>query len=61
MKLSVTVEEWVSLFREIGMSEAQMQAWHRVFEKEHPEAHEGFLHWLGLPEDKKAAIRARAR
>lgn len=61
MKTSVTVEEWVALFREIGLSDAQMSAWHEEFEARHPEAHEGFLHWLGLPDENIAAIRAKAR
>ncbi len=51
--------EWVALFRHIGLSEAQMQAWHQAFEARHPEAHQAFLEWLGIPAGEIDAIRHR--
>jgi len=45
---SVTVEQWVGMFREIGLSDADMRRWHRLFESRHPEAHQRFLEWLGM-------------
>lgn len=61
MKTTVTVDEWVGLFREIGLSDEQMTAWHAAFEARYPEAHETFLKGLGLPPERIAAIRLSAR
>jgi hypothetical protein len=44
----MTVEEWKGLFREVGLSDADMKKWHALFEAKHPEAHQSFLEWLGL-------------
>ena len=57
MKDRVNVEEWVALFREIGLDEARMKQWHSIFEARHPEAHQSFLEWLGLPEPDIENIR----
>lgn len=35
MKHKVKKDEWVKRFRAIGLDEAAMQNWHRLFEKEH--------------------------
>ena len=52
MKNHVNVDKWVAMFREIGLDEAQMQRWHKLFEARHPDAHQAFLEWLGIgPED----------
>lgn len=59
MKHLVTVDEWVKRFRAIGLDEADMRNWHRLFEKENPEGHQSFLEWLGLPDEKIAEIRQR--
>ena len=61
MKKRINVEEWVAMFRDIGLDEAKMKKWHDLFEKRHPEAHGEFLAWLGLPEDKIKAIRTRSQ
>ncbi len=53
----VTVEQWVELFREIGLKEADMQKWHRLFEAKNPEGHQSFLEWLGLDEQRIRDIR----
>lgn len=57
MTHKVTVEEWVNRFRAVGLDEAAMRTWHRLFEKENPEGHLSFLEWLGLPAEKIAEIR----
>lgn len=57
----VTVQEWVAMFEEIGLDEARMMAWHKVFEKRHPEGHRSFLEWLGLPAAKIEEIRAKSK
>lgn len=60
MKRNVTVEEWVERFRAIGLDEAAMQKWHRLFERENPEGHQSFLEWLGLPAERIAGIRQKS-
>lgn len=54
----VTVDEWTARFRAIGLDDAAMEKWHRLFEQENPEGHQSFLEWLGLPSERIAAIRA---
>ncbi|HOW65921.1 MAG TPA: hypothetical protein P5186_02450 [Candidatus Paceibacterota bacterium] len=61
MKEHVTVNEWVALFREIGLDDATMMKWHKLFETRHPKAHQGFLEWLGLPSPEIEKIRAQSR
>ena len=59
MKQNVTVEEWVNRFRAVGLDDAAMQKWHRLFEEENPEGHQSFLEWLGLPAEKIADVRQK--
>jgi hypothetical protein len=59
MKKQVTVEEWVQRFRAIGLDDAAMEKWHRLFEEENPDGHQSFLEWLGLPADRIAQIRSK--
>jgi hypothetical protein len=54
---SVTVEQWVELFRAIGLKDADMHKWHAEFERRFPEGHQGFLEWLGLPASRIAEVR----
>lgn len=44
----LNVEQWVGLFREIGVTDDDMHKWHRLFEARYPEAHKSFLTWLGM-------------
>ena len=60
MSQSITVEQWVAMFREIGLDEAAMHRWHRIFELRHPEAHQVFLEWLGLPPQEIERIRSHS-
>jgi hypothetical protein len=57
MGAKVSVGEWVKRFRDIGLDDAAMKRWHRLFETENPEGHQAFLEWLGLPEEKIEQIR----
>lgn len=57
---NVNVDQWVEMFRAIGLDDERMSAWHREFERRYPDAHESFLRWLGLPVDRIGDIRARA-
>ena len=59
MKNQVSVEEWVNRFRAIGLDDAAMEKWHRLFEQDNPDGHQRFLEWLGLPEEKIKSIRAK--
>ena len=61
MQNAVNVQEWVAMFQEIGLGEAEMMKWHALFEARHPEAHQGFLEWLGLPPGEIETIRSRSR
>lgn len=61
MQTHVTVEEWVGRFREIGLDEATMQQWHRLFEQQNPAGHQSFLEWLGLPAERITEIRTASR
>jgi len=57
----VNKEQWVGMFREIGLTDEQMHQWHRVFEARHPAGHRSFLEWLGLPAQEIERIRAASR
>ena len=61
MQGKVNKDEWVEMFREIGLTDDDMMKWHRIFEKKHPEEHEDFLAWLGISEYERADIRARSK
>jgi len=60
MSAQVNVEEWVARFKAIGLDQAAMEQWHRLFERENPAGHQGFLEWLGLPADRISDIRAKS-
>ena len=50
-------EKWVAMFREIGLDDQTMTAWHQVFETKYPDGHQSFLEWLGISGDEIKAIR----
>lgn len=60
MSANVTVEEWVARFKAIGLDQAAMETWHRLFEQENPAGHQSFLEWLGLPAERIAEIRSKS-
>jgi hypothetical protein len=60
MSAKVSVEEWVARFKAIGLDQAAMEKWHRLFEQENRAGHQSFLEWLGLPADKISEIRAKS-
>lgn len=51
-------ENWVALFKEIGLDEATMTRWHQLFEAKSPDGHQSFLEWLSIPQDEIERIRA---
>ena len=57
MQKNVNKEEWVAMFREIGLDDEAMTKWHQLFESRHPEGHADFLSWLGLSPEEIATVR----
>ncbi|MCM2258245.1 MAG: hypothetical protein NDJ94_21635 [Vicinamibacteria bacterium] len=54
---NVSVEQWVEMFRVVGLTDDDMRRWHAEFERRHPAGHQGFLEWLGLPAERIAQVR----
>jgi hypothetical protein len=61
MNKDINVTDWVALFRDIGLDEAQMERWHKLFETRHPVGHQRFLEWLGLKPEDIDRIRGKSR
>lgn len=61
MKNGINKEQWVSMFKEIGLSETAMRKWHCLFENRHAEAHQSFLEWLGIETEEISRIRQNSR
>jgi hypothetical protein len=61
MKKHVNVNEWVSMFEKIGLDQAKRDRWQKLFETRHPDGHQSFLEWLGLPSKEIAQIRAECK
>ena len=61
MKKHVNVNEWVAMFQEIGLDQAKRKQWHKLFETRHPDGHQSFLEWLGLPPKEIDRIRAASK
>jgi hypothetical protein len=61
MKKHVSKEEWVGMYRDIGLDHSKMEQWHKLFEARHPDGHQGFLEWLGIPPKEIDQIRAQSR
>ena len=61
MQNKVSKENWVAMFKEIGLDDAAMKKWHQLFEARHPEAHADFLNWLGLSVAEVDTIRTGSK
>jgi DNA-binding transcriptional MerR regulator len=57
----MTKEKWVSIMKSAGFSEADMQRWHREFERAAPDDHQEFLQYLHIPEKEIRDIRDWSR
>ena len=57
----VNVKEWVAMFKELGLDEAKMRSWHRIFESRHPDGHQSFLEWLGMSDEDIKDVRSDSR
>ena len=55
---NVSKEQWVTMFRDIGLDDATMKKWHQTFENLNPEGHQEFLEWLNIPSNEIADIRS---
>ncbi|TCT23874.1 hypothetical protein [Thiobaca trueperi] len=55
---TMTKDQWIALFETIGLDAATMQRWHQCFEARHPDQHQAFLEWLGIPAAEIRRIRA---
>jgi hypothetical protein len=61
MNKRLNVNDWIAMFREIGLDQAKMEQWHRLFEERHSAEHQEFLGWLGLKPDEIDRIRAKSK
>jgi hypothetical protein len=61
MQNFISKDDWVDMFREVGLSDEAMKKWHHLFETRHPDGHAGFLNWLGIASDEINKIRANSR
>lgn len=59
--ITVTKDQFVAVLNDAGITDAQKQKLHAAFEQKHPEAHQNFLEYLGMPADQIAQIRAKSR
>lgn len=50
-------EAWTAMLREAGLDDAAMRRWHRVFERQNPQAHEAFLRSLGMEGEDVERVR----
>lgn len=50
-------EAWDALVRGASLDDAAMHRWHKVFERQNPDAHRTFLLSLGIPADDVERIR----
>lgn len=57
----VNKKRWVEIMKAAGLSEQNMQAWHKSFEEMEPQAHQEFLESIGLGKDEIARIREWSR
>ena len=61
MNKHVTKEEWVAMYEEMGWDGPKRMQWHKLFEARHPDGHQSFMEWLGIPVKEIAEIRAKCR
>jgi MerR family transcriptional regulator, thiopeptide resistance regulator len=57
----INKERWVDIMRAAGLSDQDMQNWHKQFEMMEPEAHREFLESLGIKTDEIIKIREWSR
>lgn len=50
-------EQWIEVFRAIGLDEATMRKWHGEFERRYPAQHQSFLEWISLSAEDILNVR----
>jgi hypothetical protein len=58
---AITEDQFVSILNDAGITDVQKHKLHGLFEARHPQGHEAFLQWLGVPADEIRAIRKKSR
>ena len=56
----LTKAKWVAILKNSGMSEQDMDNWHKQFERAEPNAHQAFLESLQIDANEIAQIRKRS-
>ena len=51
-------DNWIELFRAVGLNDKAMVKWHQEFETRYPLGHQSFLEWLGLSSHEIDNIRS---
>lgn len=57
MKTKMTKDDFVTILREVGLSDNQMKQLHQKMEQRFPDDHERFLSLFELSDDEKKQIR----
>jgi len=57
----INKDQFVAVLNAAGVTDAQKHRLHAAFEARHPQAHEAFLRWLGIPAAEVKAIREKSR
>jgi len=57
----VTKERWVEIMKAAGLTDQDMENWHKRFEQLEPDAHQEFLESLNIDADEIKSIRAWSR
>lgn len=58
---TITKDQFVALLDNAGVADAQKARLHALFEQRHPDAHQSFLEYLGLPAQSIQEVREHAR
>jgi len=57
----ITKDQFVAILDGAGITDAQKRKLHALFEQKHPEAHQGFLAYLGVAPTDIEKIRSHSR
>jgi hypothetical protein len=58
---TLTKDQFVAVLDAAGITAEQKHQLHAAFEARHPQAHEAFLQWLGIPPAEIRTIREGSR
>ena len=57
----ITKKDWINILSSTGLSDEDMENWHREFEHNSPEGHQNFLESLGINPSEIQNIRKRSK